>query len=75
MFKVSMFSNFFFNLKTGCSLEIISPERVSVRFPDQVGKKWEERKGEGNSVNYIAVLTMKIGERDRDKSIMAGKRL
>ena len=70
-----MFSNFFFNLKTGCSLEIISPERVSVRFPDQVGQKWEERKGEGNCVNYIAVLTMNIGERDRDKSIMAGKRL
>ena len=70
-----MFSNFFFNIKTGCSLEIISPERVSVRFPDQVGKKWEERKEEGNCVNYIAALTMKIGERDRDKSIMAGKKL
>ena len=33
---ISMFSIFFFNLKTCYSLEIISPERVSVRFPDQV---------------------------------------
>ena len=42
-----MFSNFFFNLKTGCSLEIISPERVSVRFPDQVGKKMGREEGGG----------------------------
>ena len=42
-----MFSNFFFNLKTGCSLEIISPERVSVRFPDQVGKKMGRKEGGG----------------------------
>ena len=48
--KVSMFSVSFLTskrTKTGCSLGKISPERVSVRFPDQVGKqkKWEERKG------------------------------
>lgn len=51
--KVSMFSISFLTskrTKTGCSLGKISPERVSVRFPDQVGKKkWEERKGTGGA--------------------------
>ena len=47
IFKVSMFSIYFLTLKrtkTGCSLGKISPERVSIRFPDRVGKKrkWRE---------------------------------
>ena len=45
IFKVSMFSNFF-NLKTGRSLGIISPERISVRLPHQFGKK-NGKKGRG----------------------------
>ena len=81
IFKVSMFFIYFLTLKrtkTGCSLRKISPERVSVRLPDQVGKKkWEERKrggGGGDSGNYIAALAMSMGEQDRDKSIMVGKK-
>lgn len=82
IFKVSTFSIYFLNLKrtkTACSLGKISPKRVSVRLPDQVGKqKWEKRKeeagGGGDSGNYIAALAMRMGERGRDKSIMVGKK-
>ena len=48
--KVSMFSISFLTskrTKTGCSLGKISSERVSVRFPDQVGKKKIGRKKGG----------------------------
>lgn len=79
--KVSMFSISFLTskrTKTGCSLGKISPERVSVRFPDQVGKKKMGRKEGGgggrSSGNYIVALAMRMGAQDRDKSIMAEKK-
>jgi len=82
IFKVSMFSTYFLTskrTKTRCSLGKISSERVSVRLPEQVGKKngkkGRRRRGAGgNSRNYIAALAMSMGEQERDKSIMAGKK-
>ena len=71
-----MFSNFFFlTLKRVAVKRSYLPKGFQLDFRIRLGKKWEERKGEGNCVNYIAALTMKIGEQDRDKSIMAGKKL